>query len=80
MRQHAEPVDVETVANQWFNRPGLTDLPKMLEGAGLAPSRTEAERLLKAGAVEIDSEPWKNFTHHLRTFTVRAGKKWKRIG
>ena len=41
------------MANPWFNGAG-TNLPKLLVSTGLAPSRTEAERLLKAGAVEID--------------------------
>ena len=79
VRQHAEPSDVETVPNQWFAAGG-TNLPKMLVGAGLAPSRTEAERLLKAGAVEIDGERWTRLTYLRENFTVRAGKKWKRIG
>jgi tyrosyl-tRNA synthetase len=83
VRQHAEPSDIESVANQWFTEVdtnlGLTDLPKMLKGTGLAPSRTEAERLLKAGAVEIDGQRWTQLTHPDKRFTVRAGKKWKRI-
>jgi tyrosyl-tRNA synthetase len=83
VRQHAEPSDVETIPNQWFttssNGSG-TNIPKMLVGAGLAPSRTEAERLLKAGAVEIDSERWTQLIYPQERFTVRAGKKWKKIG
>jgi tyrosyl-tRNA synthetase len=79
VRQHAEPEDVETIANQWY-ADGGTNVPKMLVGAGLAPSRTEAERLLKAGAVEIDNERWTQLTYPRERFTVRAGKKWKKIG
>jgi tyrosyl-tRNA synthetase len=83
VRQHGEPEDVETITNQWFTAagaPGGTNVPKMLVGAGLAPSRTEAERLLKAGAVEIDNERWTQLTYPRERFTVRAGKKWKKIG
>jgi len=78
VRQHAEPSDIETVANQWFSESG-THVAKMLVGAGLAPSRSEAERLIKAGAVEIDGERWTQLANPRRSFTVRAGKKWKKI-
>ena len=53
VRQGAEPADIETVPNM-VHRRRRPNLPKLLVGTGLAPSRTEAERLLKAGAVEID--------------------------
>ncbi len=78
VRQHAMPGDVETVPNEWFNGSG-TNLPKLLVGTGLAPSRTEAERLLKAGAVEIQGERWSQLSYPAPSFTVRAGKKWKRV-
>lgn len=32
----------------------VISIPKMLHAVGLASSRTEAERLIKAGAVEIE--------------------------
>jgi tyrosyl-tRNA synthetase len=56
-------------------------VPKMLVATGLAPSRTEAERLLKSGAVEIDGERCAAMVHPAKsaTLTVRAGKKWKRV-
>jgi tyrosyl-tRNA synthetase len=79
VQQHAEPADIETVRNEWFNGAG-TNLPKLLVGAGLAPSRTEAERLLKAGAVEIDGQKWAPLSYPGESFTVRAGKKWKKVG
>ncbi len=52
----------------------------MLHAAGLAPTRTEAERLIKSGAVEIDGVR-AGIVFHAEpgTYTVRAGKKWKRI-
>jgi tyrosyl-tRNA synthetase len=53
----------------------------MLVALGTAPTRTEAERLVKAGAVEIDGArsidlKW---TAAAGTHTIRAGKKWKKI-
>jgi len=78
VRQHAEPTDIETVPNQWFGDSG-TNMPKLLVGTGLAPSRTEAERLLKAGAVEIDGTRWSQLHHPHESFTIRVGKKWKKV-
>lgn len=78
VRQHAMPADVETVPNEWFNGTG-TSLPKLLTGTGLAPSRTEAERLVKAGAIEIDGQRWSQLNYPGEKFTIRAGKKWKKI-
>ena len=56
-------------------------LTAALVSASLAPSRTEAERLTKSGAVEIDGEIIKNPAHRLPAgeHTVRAGKKWVRV-
>ncbi len=78
VRQQAMPGDVETVRNEWFNGTG-TNLPKLLVSTGLAPSRTEAERLLKAGAVEIDGQRWAQLSYPGESFTIRAGKKWKKV-
>ncbi len=52
----------------------------MLHAIELAGTRTEAERLIKAGAVEIDGVR-AGIVFHAEpgTYTVRAGKKWKRI-
>ncbi len=80
VREHAMPADVETVPNQWFTAGVGTHVPKMLAGTGLAPSGTEAQRLLKAGAVEIDGQKWTQLTYGSQSFTVRAGKKWKKVG
>ena len=56
-------------------------LPKILLAAGLADSRTDAERKIKAGAVEIDGA-----RHTDLKFVIppggavfHVGKKWKRI-
>jgi tyrosyl-tRNA synthetase len=78
VRQGAEPADIETVPNPAYSAQG-TNVPKMLVGTGLASSRTEAERLLKAGAVEIDGQRWSEIMYPHEQFTVRVGKKWKRV-
>jgi len=78
VRQGAMPADIETAPNPAVTPQG-TNVPKMLVGTGLAASRTEAERLLKQGAVEINGERWIEIVHPGKEFTVRAGRKWKRV-
>jgi tyrosyl-tRNA synthetase len=78
VRQHDVPLDIETVRVL----PGVgNNLAKLLVAAGLSASRTEAERLIKAGAIEIDGERSTElqFSPGSLPFTLRAGKKWKRI-
>jgi tyrosyl-tRNA synthetase len=76
VRQGAEPADIATVLLLGSNR-----LAQALLTAGIAPSRTEAERLIKAGAVELNGERCTSPTLALNagTHTLRAGKKWMRI-
>jgi tyrosyl-tRNA synthetase len=77
VREGREPDDMETVA--WPSDAGLS-LPKILVGAGLAESRTDAERKIKAGAVEIDGIKFTDFSlPEKKEIVVRVGKKWKRI-
>jgi tyrosyl-tRNA synthetase len=78
VRQGGEPADIETMG---YGAAGEIRVPQMLVAIGLAPTRSEAERLLKAGAVEIDGTrsidlKW---LAAAGTHTIRAGKKWKRI-
>lgn len=81
VRQGGIPEDVETVDLPVDARaPEGVRVVKMLVGVGLAGSRTDAERKLKAGAVEI------NGARHTELLlpgageiTVRVGKKWKKI-
>ncbi|HLH43761.1 MAG TPA: tyrosine--tRNA ligase [Bryobacteraceae bacterium] len=56
-------------------------LASALTVALLAPSRTEAERLIKAGAVEVDGEVCKNPALVLGKglHTIRAGRKWAEV-
>ena len=78
VRQGGEPGDIETVE---FGKAGEIRVPQMLASIGLAPTRSEAERLLKAGAVEIDGARCADLKWNAEagTHTIRAGKKWKKI-
>jgi hypothetical protein len=53
----------------------------MLVELGTAPTRTEAERLVKAGAVEIDGARYTalKWSPLAGTYSVRTGKKWKKV-
>jgi tyrosyl-tRNA synthetase len=77
VREGAAPSDMETVILD----AGIgTSLPKVLLAAGLADSRTDAERKIKAGAVEINGERHTSLTGGFPGGTViRVGKKWKRV-
>ncbi len=78
VRGGEQPSDIETVslASEWGS-----SLPKILLGIGLAESRTDAERKIKAGAVEINGEKYTGLTIDLKPgeHVLRVGKKWKRI-
>ena len=76
VQQGAEPEDIEEVVLNGPNR-----LAQVLVSVKLASSRTEAERLIKAGAVEINGERSMNPSSTLPSGhnTARVGKKWLRI-
>jgi tyrosyl-tRNA synthetase len=76
VRQGAEPADIGQIQLNGSHR-----LAQALVTAGLAASRTEAERLIKAGAVELDGQRCTSPTLALSagTHTVRAGKRWMRV-
>ncbi|MGA2597946.1 MAG: tyrosine--tRNA ligase [Bryobacteraceae bacterium] len=78
VRHHDVPTDIETVSYP----SGVVNVPKMLQAIGLAPSRSEAERLVKSGALTVDSERHAALNLDLApgaVRTLRVGKKWKRI-
>jgi tyrosyl-tRNA synthetase len=79
VRQGAEPSDIETAVNTEYDVALGTNVSKLLYASGLAPSRTEADRLRKAGAVEINGKISKDPYHADAEFTIRIGKKWKRF-
>jgi tyrosyl-tRNA synthetase len=76
VQQGAEPSDMDEVILTGPNR-----LAQVLVSVKLASSRSEAERLIKAGAVEINGERATNPVSALPAGnnTVRVGKKWLRI-
>jgi tyrosyl-tRNA synthetase len=82
VRHGLEPADTETVD---LPAAAMTDkgirVDKLLAQTGLADSVTDAARKLKAGAVEINGEIFKELllTGAARMLVIRAGKKWKRI-
>jgi tyrosyl-tRNA synthetase len=76
VREGRQPDDIETVT---WPEAGLS-LPKILLGTGMVESRTDAERKIKAGAVEIDGIKFTDFSlPEKKEIVVRVGKKWKRI-
>jgi tyrosyl-tRNA synthetase len=81
VQQGGVPSDIETVALPAEARVAAgVQVPKLLAAVGLAPSRTEADRLVKAGSVEIDGAKWTEMVHPAGSvLTIRAGKKWKRV-
>ena len=78
VREGGAPADIETIALR--NGAG-NSLPKILLAAGLADSRTDAERKIKAGAVEINGARHTSLSIELPpgVHTFRVGKKWKRV-
>ncbi len=78
VQQGAAPSDMEAVE---YGSAGDIRLPQFILGTGLSSTRSEAERLLKAGAVEIDGVRHTEIVFRAApgTYTVRVGKKWKRV-
>jgi tyrosyl-tRNA synthetase len=76
VQQGAEPADIDQVTLNGPNR-----LAQVLVSVKLATSRSEAERLIKAGAVEINGQRSTNPIWPLPAGdnTARVGKKWLRI-
>jgi tyrosyl-tRNA synthetase len=77
VRQGQVPQDIETV--HFLFDEGYS-LPKILLGTGMAESRTDAERKIKSGAVEIDGSIFTKLSVPAKKpMVIRVGKKWKRI-
>jgi tyrosyl-tRNA synthetase len=77
VRAGHEPDDIETIS---IPPDAGSSLPKILLGTGMVESRTDAERKIKAGAVEINGERITSLSYTLvGPSVVRVGKKWKRI-
>jgi tyrosyl-tRNA synthetase len=77
VREGQQPDDMETVK---LPVEAGSSLPKILLAAGLADSRTDAERKIKQGAVEIDGVKFTELSLTVsKPVVIRVGKKWKRI-
>jgi tyrosyl-tRNA synthetase len=76
VRQGAEPEDIQTTPNSWYEPALGTNVSKALYGSGLVQSRTEADRLRKSGAVHIDGVPCTEPYNSKVEFTAKVGKKW----
>ena len=77
VREGQAPLDMETVRAlpDWGS-----SLPKIILGTGMVESRTDAERKIKAGAVQIDGEKITSLSYKIeRPIVMQIGKKWKRI-
>jgi tyrosyl-tRNA synthetase len=81
VRQGGVPADIEERLFRGSRTSAGVQLPKMLADVGLAASRSEALRLVKSGAVEIDGVRCRDlfYKNTAYSFTVRAGRKWMRI-
>jgi tyrosyl-tRNA synthetase len=77
VREGRQPDDMETVL--WPSDAGLS-LPKILLGTNMVESRTDAERKIKAGAVEIEGIKFTGLSlPEKKEIVIRVGKKWKRV-
>ena len=77
VREGHQPDDIETA---WWPPDAGSSLPKILLGTNMVESRTDAERKIKAGAVEIDGVRFTGLSlPEKKAIVVRVGKKWKRI-
>ncbi len=82
VRQGSVPEDIEEVPlpAEALSPEGIRTV-RLLLGASLAGSRTDAERLLKAGAVEVNGQRCTSLllSGYTSPLTVRVGRKWKRV-
>jgi tyrosyl-tRNA synthetase len=81
VREGAEPSDIETVPlpDSARGASGI-QVSKMLVSIGLADSRTDAERKIKSGALEINGARWTELSYpFVGVLTLRLGKKWKKV-
>lgn len=81
VRRGEVPADVAVVA---MPEGVVTDkgvrIDKLLAKVGLAESVTEATRKIKAGAVEINGERWKELAHPgAAELLIQVGKNWRRV-
>jgi tyrosyl-tRNA synthetase len=78
VREGAQPADIEIVSSP---PEAGSNLPKIVLGTGLADSRTDAERKIKSGAVEIDGVRHTDLKYMIPPggAVFHVGKKWKKV-
>jgi tyrosyl-tRNA synthetase len=55
-------------------------LDRVIVSAGLAPSNSDANRMIKAGAVQVDGVKVTNLLFELpESFVLKLGRNWKRV-
>jgi tyrosyl-tRNA synthetase len=71
------PADIETVS---ITEPSLR-IDKVLAKAGIAASTSDANRLVKAGSVEVNGQKIMEFITLAfpGEYVIRVGKKWKKV-
>jgi tyrosyl-tRNA synthetase len=71
------PADIETVS---ISEPSLR-IDKLLAKAGIAASTSDANRLVKAGSVEVHGQKVTEFITLAfpGEYVIRVGKKWKKV-
>ena len=71
------PADIESVS---IGEPSLR-IDKVLAMAGIAASTSDANRLVKAGSVEVNGRRITEFVtlSFPGEYVIRAGKKWKKV-
>jgi len=77
VQQGGVPSDVRVE----YGSAGDIRLPQFMLGTNMSGTRSEAERLLKAGAVEIDGVRHTDIIFRAvpGTHVMRVGKKWLRV-
>jgi tyrosyl-tRNA synthetase len=78
VRSGEQPDDIETA---FIGPEAGSSLPKILTSTNMTESRTEAERMIKAGAVKINGVLYRDFKAEIpeEGAVVQVGKKWKRV-
>ena len=79
VRQGEVPEDIETVP---LSPEPAANVAKLAVSLGLAGSRTDAERKIKSGALEINGDKYTSLTIALNsgsTYTLRLGKQWRKL-
>ncbi len=79
VRQGEVPEDIQTVP---LSPHPAANVAKLAVSLGLVGSRTDAERKIKSGALEVNGDKYTSLTMALTsgaTYTLRLGKQWRKL-